>query len=934
MPATLIRTKLQRPLLPGDLIPRRQLMDRLHAGSSLKLTLISAEAGAGKTTLLAQWLEECSQPSAWLSLDKGDNDPIVFLTYLCAAIRSVFPTACEAVLDLLSAVEPPKAQSFIAPVVNELARLLAGPPDQAFAAHGDQVSGPASQGPSKKGLILALDDYHVITEPEIDEILSGLVQNLPQGIHLALATRVDPRLPLARLRARGKMTEVRSVDLRLSLEEAQTFLERTTGRELDPETIRLLEDKTEGWIVGLRLAALSLRTLSDDGSFVRRFNGTSSVLIVEYLANEVLAQQPPEIQNFALRTSLVDRICAPLGEAMTGDSPAKSQEILQWVAHANLFLVPLDDGGDWYRYHPLFRDLLLHKLRQQTGSAVIASLHRRAGDWFAQNGWIEEALQHFSAIGDMAAAVAVVARERYTLLNEAHWARLERYLKLFSPDIADQSPELLMTRAWLLYHRGRYAELVPALQDVEESLARAALDPEAIDSLLGEISTLHSYVSILALDVEGAIAQARQALTGTPRELWSVRVLARLCLASALLMTNGENGAYETVYASFEAEGDQSNAFKATLLATACNIHWMTADLLGLARAAEQVLALSQDPYSPAFRAWGHYHLGRVYYQQGDLATAEEHFAAVVRQPYVSYGICYVNSACGLALTCQAQGQPERAREVAETAVAFLLETGNTTLLPVALAFRAELAVMQGQIAAASQQAARFDPVPPLSPMYGLFSAHLTLVKVWLAQDTPASRERATELLGRVEEFCKFSHTTRFLIEALALQALLLDTEGDEPAALAALERAVALAEPGGFLRLFVDLGRPLDRLLDRLRGQGVAPGYITRILAAFETKGETSASAGGRTMPEPSSDPPSAAHGASSPLVEPLTPREMEVLELLGRHLTNKEIAAELVISPDTVKSHTLSIYSKLDVRRRQLAVARARTLDILPRV
>ncbi|MFN2244811.1 MAG: LuxR C-terminal-related transcriptional regulator, partial [Anaerolineae bacterium] len=479
-------------------------------------------------------------------------------------------------------------------------------------------------------------------------------------------------------------------------------------------------------------------------------------------------------------------------------------------------------------------------------------------------------------------------------------------------------PELLVLQAWLLYHRGRNAELPAAIQRLEAALARATLAPEAGEALQGELSTLRSYVSIWAIDLEGGFAQAREALAKTPRELWIVRLLARVCLAVAQLLAGDESGAYETVYAGFEQEGDQSNPFKATLLATACNIHWMTADLLGLARAAEQILALSQDPYSPAFLAWGHYHLGRVQYHHGDLAAAEEHFAAVVQHPYQSYGYCYLYSACGLALVHQALGRPERAREVVETAAAFILETGNTTLLALALAFQVELAVMQGQIAVAGQLAARFDPVPPLSPMYGLFAPHLTLVKVWLAQDTPASRGRAADLLGQVQTFCESSHTRRFLIEALALQALLHDREGDGPAALDALQQAIVLAEPAGFIRLFVDLGPGLVPFLSELRQQNVAPDYLDRLLAAFPAdQAGSSAAPGGAAE----------AH----PLVEPLTPRELEVLALLARHLTNKEIAAELVIAPVTVKTHTLNIYRKLDVRKRREAVERAQELNLL---
>ncbi|HSR30838.1 MAG TPA: LuxR C-terminal-related transcriptional regulator, partial [Anaerolineae bacterium] len=814
-------------------------------------------------------------------------------------------------LDLLSVAQTPPLRVLTTSLINELDDLCKAQAHDAPAAHGDRPS---------SCLILALDDYHTIADPAIHEVLSALVEHLPRGVHLALATRADPQLPLAGWRARWELNEVRSADLRFTSEEAHALLEATTGRALMPETTRLLESKTEGWVVGLRLAALSMRTRSDYEAFMQSFKGTDSDLVVDYLVSEVLARQSAEIQDFVLRTSLLDRFCAPLCEAVTEIPADKSQEILDWIGGANLFVVPLGKGGGWYRYHHLFRDLLRHELSKQASAADISELHARAGAWFAQKGLIDEALHHFSTAGDTSAAVALVARHRYALMNRAQWPRLERYLQQFSPELVDQSPDLLMKKTWLLYQRGRYAELPAAVQKVEATLARTTLPPEMIEPLQGEISTLRSYVSAMTLDVKSAMVHARHALAQIPHELWIVRILARLCLSVALLMKGDVNGAYEAVYAGFEEEGYQSNAFKATLLTSACNIHWMTADLPGLARAAEQVLALSREPYSPAFRAWGHYHLGRVRYHHGDLAAAGEHFAAVVRQPYLSYGICYVNSACGLALTHQAQGRPEEAREVVETAVALMLETGNTTLLPVALAFQAELALMQGKIAAAGQQVARFDPVPPLSPMFGLSSPHLTLVKVWLAQDTPASLDRAAELLSQVRAFCESTHTSRFLIEALALQALLHDAEGDEPAALASLEQAITLAEPGGFIRLFVDLGPSMARLLDLIRHQGLAADHINQILAVFETTDSAVAGAGGQ-----------GAKTQALYLVESLTPRELEVLELLGRHLTNKEIAAELVISPDTVKSHTVSIYRKLDVRRRQQAVARARELGLL---
>ncbi len=824
----LIQTKLQRPRLPDDLIPRRRLLDRLHAGSDHKLTLVSAMAGTGKTTMLAQWLDECPQPSAWLSLDEHDNDPVIFLHYLIAAVRTAFPHSCGRTFDRLSAPKLPPVRAITAALINELDDLDATP---------SQEGGRSQNGArSTSGLVLALDDYHHITEPAIDEILSGLIEHLPRDVHLALATRTDPPLPLAGWRGRREMTEIRSVDLRFTLEEAGAFLEQTTGRELDPETVRVLEDKTEGWVVGLRLAALSMRSRPDQEAFVQGFKGASSGLIAEYLLNEVLARQLPEIQDSLLRISILDRFCAPLYEALTEVPAARGREAIDWIAKSNLFLVLTDKEDRWYRFHHLFRDFLRQELSQQTSAVEISKLHTRAGAWFAEHGLIDEALHHYLAADDTAAAADLVAQHRYALMNRVQWPRLDRYLQQFSPDVLDQYPDLLMLKRWLMHHRGRWVELPAALQRLEAALPRESLPPEEVDHLQAEISALRSLLYYLALDLEHALASAQQALETTPRELWIVRILARLLLAAVLQMRGDSNRAYAAIYRGFEDEETQSNAFKATLVMTVCFAHWLDADLRGMARAASKCIALCQQADIPQILNYGHYHLGCACYQRNDLAAAEEHFATVVQQPYLNYGRCYAHSACGLALVHQAQGRPDKAQAVIESALAFMLETGNTTLMPVLEAFQAEIALRQGPIAMASQWAAHLGPVPPLVPMVGLFSPYLTLVKVWLAEDTPASRGQAADLLERSREFLETTHNTRFMIEVLALQAVLQDRRGKRQTALELLGQAVALAEPGGFIRLFVDLGPPMASLLERLRWQGGARGslavdYIKNIL-------------------------------------------------------------------------------------------------------
>lgn len=915
----LIRTKVQRPRLDDDLIQRPHLLERLNRGLGRKVTLISAQAGAGKTTLLAQWLERSPQASAWLSLDEHDNDLMVFVIYLCGAIRTVFPNACQQALDLLNAPQTPPPRILTTSLVNELDALF-------------RRRSPANDGGySNNGLVLALDDYHTITNPAIHELLSNLIAYQPRDMHLVLASRTDPPLPLAGLRARNEMSELRTANLRLTREEAGALLELTAGKELSSETIDILEKKTDGWAVGLRLAALSIRDLSDVAGFVQRFSGASSSIVVDYLASEVFARQSPTHQDFLLRTSILDRFSAELCDAILSPgeeapaataygTPGPSQSILQELMAANLFLVSLDRQGRWFRYHHLFRDLLQRRLQNQRSSEEIAALHSCASRWFEQNGRIEEALNHAFSAGDMEGAARIVFRQRYTSMNQARWQRLDLYLRRFPPQFAGQQPDLLMLKAWLLYHHGHYRQLPAVLQQLEATLGQEPLTPDSTRHLKGEISALRSLLSYYQTDAKRTITEAEFSIRNTPPELWIVRILARLFLAGAYQMKGDLRRAYATIYQGADEEVVQSNRFKATLLLSACSVYWVVADLQGLVGTATQCIELCDYPHSAEIKGYAHYHLGCAYYHRNDLAAAEEHFAAVVQQPYLNYGDSFAHSAFGLSLTYQAQNRPDEAREMAAAAVAHMLETGNTTLLPETQAFQAELALRQGQLAVASHWAAQFDSTPPLSPMPRFYRPLLTLAKTWLAQDAPSSRQRAAEWLDRLQDYTEFIHNTAVLIEVLALQAVLHAAEEDAAAALAFLERAIGLAEPGAFVRLFVDLGPLIARLLQTLNRQGVSPDYTSQILAAFPkpVTSQEQLAAGNNQRP-------------ALELTDALTPREMEVLELLAKRLSNKEIAQRLVVSPGTVKTHTVSIYSKLDVHGRRQAVDKARELGLL---
>lgn len=921
----LIKTKLQRPRLGDDLILRPLLIDRLNQGLDRKLTLISAQAGAGKTTLLAQWVAGTSRPSAWLSLDKHDNDLMLFASYLCAAIRQVFPGACVAALELLNAPTAPPPRIITTSLVNELTTLLGSPEPSNEASSNDG-------GLSSSSFILALDDYHNIADPAIHGLLADLIAYLPQGLHLALTSRTDPPLPLAGLRARGEMTELRTADLRFNSEEAGQFFSLVLGREVSRETIELFKDKTEGWVVGLRLAALSVRDLPSAKSFARRFEGTSNSVIVDYLVSEVLSQQSPAYQDFLLRTSILEHFNAQLCDAILwpGDAAnlpglVSSQTILADLSATNLFLIPLDREGWWFRYHHLFRDLLQHRLQRQYDPGGIAALHSRASAWFEENGLIDEALTHAFSAGQLDRATGIVSQRRYALMNQARWQRLERYFDRFPQNFASRQPDLLMLKSWLIYHQGHYDQLPAILGQLETSLDQTTLSAESRRHLKGEISALKSLIYYYQTNVERTIAEAEFSINNTPPELWIVRILARVFLAGAYLMKGDLNRAYATIYNGADEEVVQSNAFKATMLITASNLHWVVADLYGLRDTARQSLELYNYPGSIEIRGFAHYHLGCAYYHLNDLAVAEEHFTAVIQQPYLNYGDTFTHSAFGLSLIYQAQNRLDEAREEISFAIAYLVETGNTTLLPVARAFQAELALRQGQLGVAGQWAAQFDAIPPLSPQVRFYQPHFTLAKIWLTQDTPATRQQAAAALEQLRDYATSTHNTIVLIKALALLAVVRAAEDDESAALASLEKALQLAQPGGVMRLFIDLGPPMARLLRLLGHQGVLPDYnnqfLAQILAAFPppAPGLDQLISAGTPQPLPA-------------LLEPLTPRELDVLELLAKRHTNKEIAEKLIVSAGTVKTHTISIYAKLDVHGRRQAVNKAKELGLLP--
>lgn len=892
----LIQTKFQRPVLGPDLLPRTQLIDRLENGRYRKLTLISAPAGYGKSTLASAWLEVCHCPSAWLTLDKQDSDLSVFLSYVIGAVRSIFPNAFPELGASLAGVELPGRDFLARQLVNEATML-------------------------PESFILALDDYHLVQNQGIHQLIDTFIQYQPAQMHLVLITRQDPALDTVKLRAQDQVTEIRLADLRFSEAESQQYIHARLGARLSPDLVQRLFQRTEGWAVGLRLAALALRNQADQARLLDAFQGTNQY-ITSYLVSEVLSQQPEAVQRFLIQTSLLDRFCAPLCDALLGSESAGfaggNRAILKRLDQENLFLIPLDRQAHWFRYHHLFQELLRYQLATAVTEAEITRLHQRASAWFAEQGLYEEALEHACQVNDMPRAADILEQARYHLMNNTQWQRLEHLFGRFPHDVVDRFPGLLMTRAWLFYHHGQNSRITAVLDQLEELMSATSAAAGETRHLQGEANALRSLLLYYAADMAGTARHAQWALKQAAPELWIVRTLARLTLAGALQAAGNVSDAYATIYSGLEQETVHSDAMKATTLVTLCYLDWLTADLPGLQRHAAEVVRLSQHARSQAMLGYGHYHLGQAAYLRGDLDSAEEHFAFVTQRPHAVYGDCYTYSTCGLALTYQARGRQKEARAVVAAALTFLLEGGNLYLLRIMEAFQAELALRQGRLSTAVKWADQLEP-QPLTPQAHFYAPPLTLVKVWLAENAPTRRQQAANLLAELQAFLESIHNTIALIETLALQAMYLQLEGDGDGALSVLERALRLAMPGGIVRPFVDLGPAMHDLVRTLPATGrELAAYREHILAGVAAP----ANAAVALRQGRSGDP--------SP-IEPLTDREMDVLILLGRRQTDREIAQELHISPHTVRSHTKNIYSKLAVNGRRQAAARARELGLI---
>jgi ATP/maltotriose-dependent transcriptional regulator MalT len=905
MSTPILATKLYIPPPRPNVVQRPRLFEQLNEGLQRKLTLISAPAGFGKTTLLSEWLAERQKvkgktqnnpddtllpftfyllPSqvAWLSLDEADNDPTRFLAYLVAALQTIAANIGAGVLGALQSPQPPPTEAILTALLNDITTVPGN-----FA--------------------LVLDDYHVIDSKSIDTALTFLLEHLPPHLHLVIATREDPDLPLARLRARGQMTELRAADLRFTAAEAADFLNLVMGLKLSAEDITALEERTEGWIAGLQLAAISLQGQKDATRFIKSFTG-SHHFVLDYLVEEVLHQQPESVQMFLLRTSILDRLCGPLCDAVLLDPAASGQATLEYLEHANLFIIPLDNERHWYRYHHLFADLLRQRLHQSIASSIrdaesrMNELHTRASQWYEDNRLEIEAFHHAAAANDLERAERLMEGKGIPLHFRGAVITILDWLESLPTTVLNARPSLWWRYASLLLVNGQTTGVEEKLDAAEAALQGAEADDKT-RNLIGRIAAARAVLALTRYQAETMLAQSRRALSYLDPNNLSTRANAHWTLGVAYLF-QGDRAAARRALTEAIALSQAAGDIFTTILATIGlgNVQEAENQLYLAAETYQRVLQLAGDqPLQIIYEA--HLGMARILYEWNDLDAAERygrqslHLARQYDRVIDRFILCEVF----LARLKLAQGDLAGAAAILAQADQSARQQNFVYRIPEVAAAQVLTLLRQGNLAAAAH----------LAQTHGL---PLSQARIHLAQGDTSAALAVLEPFRRQVEAKDWQDER---LKVVVLQAVAHHLHGEKDKAVHLLGDALALAAPGGFIRLFIDEGFPMAQLLSEASAQGMMPDYIGKLLAVFEAEKQRSA--------DNSRLPP------AQPLIEPLSQRELEVLRLIAQGLSNREISERLFLALVTVKVHNQKIFGKLHVQRRTEAVARARELGLL---
>jgi LuxR family maltose regulon positive regulatory protein len=877
----------------------------MDLGLRTPVTLVVAPAGYGKSMLVSHWAESLEGPCAWVSLDEGDAELGHFLRYVVAAIQKVVPGACEETAELLQSGQLPPGPVLTLTLANEL----------------DALDAP---------VVLVLDDYHRISmESGVHEFVDRLVEHPPEPLRLILTTRRDPPLSLTTLRAASRLTEVRLQDLRFTTPETAEFL-ATAGKITVAEgALANVQQRIEGWAVGLRLLALALRHVEGPDSFLDELRGDLPQ-IQEYLLSEVLAAQPPEVRERMLEASILDRFCPELLDAL--GTPGRGPGLMERVREHQLFTIPLDGRGEWYRYHHLLQDLLNRQLKETASTEEIRALHTRASDWFESRGLVAEAVQHALAAGSEERAAEIVEAHRDAEFTADRWYVVERWLGLLPAALRRNRPGLLLTAAWVDYCRWRMESISPLVERAAELLegreAEAVMD--------GEIAFFRGSFQYWMGEGERSRQLLEEALPGIAGSAPRIEGEAELALGVARSMVGEREGAIRALEDRIRRGGLPEGLPLSRVIAGLAFVHLLSGDMPRARRDAQRLADAARRGGLRNTAGWAWYFEACTHLHALELEPAAALFTRAAELRYVLESRTAVDALAGLALTRQLLGQREDADEAAGQLRELAQELGDPEALSVAGSCGSRLALLRGEA----------NPAPPVAGLAGdgpapgelflwLEIPELTHARVLVGVGSEASLEEAMEKLTVLRNASEGWRFTGQVIEISVLQALALEKQGRSAEARKALEESLGLARPGGWLRPYVEAGGLMVDMLDGLRGTPEADDVARRVTAALEERDGTTRSDAGAAVaaatPTAQAARPSAA-GVRRPL-EDLTNRELDILELLAQRLQNKEIADRLSISPQTVNYHLKHVYQKLEVGGRRQAVASAVEKGILGR-
>jgi LuxR family transcriptional regulator, maltose regulon positive regulatory protein len=889
MPIPILATKLHRPTRRPQVVVRPRLIDKLNEGSDRKLMLISAPAGFGKTTLASEWIAQIGRPVAWLSLDEADSDPARFLTYLVAALQTIEPTVGAQVIAALQSSQPPLGELMLSALLNEITTM-----PQPFA--------------------LVLDDYHVLHAEAIDDALTFLIDHAPPQMHLVIITRDEPRLSLPRLRARGQLTEVRGADLRFSRLEAAEFLTGVMRLNLSESDIATLETRTEGWIAGLQLAALSVQAQPDAAAFIATFAGDHPY-IVDYLVGEVLERQPDPMRRFLLKTAILQRMTGALCDAVTGQQEGSAR--LEALERGGFFVVPLDDKREWYRYHHLFAEVLHARLQAQQPDQI-AALHRRASAWYEQQGSTADAIHHALEAADFEHAADLVEIAAPDLRQTRQEAALLGWLQALPDAVLHRRPVLSAHYAGGLLLSGQLAGVEARLRDAERWLdpntdtgERIIVDEVEFRRLAATIGGYRAASALVLGNVGETVKHAQSVLTLADEDDHLRRGAAAGLLGLAY-WTSGDlqaaGGAYVEAIARLQTIGHFSDAIGCAL--ALADIRLVQGDLHHALHLYTQMVEMAAARGTPTLRGTADMRVGtaNIARERNDLAAAVQHLdeakalGVLAGLPQNPYRWCVA-----MARIRQIEGDMDDALELLNRAERLYASDLTPNVRPVA-AVRARLWIVMGRFGEAWAWARERGLSMDDELDYLREFERITLARLHLAyEDSPVD---VIPFLQRLLAAAEHAGHTGSALEILILLALAHKKAGDTPAALAPLERALVLAAPQGYVRLFVDEAQSMALLLEEAAKRGIQPVYVRQLLAAFGRQGKGL---------------------VNDALIDPLSKREMEVLRLLATELDGPDMARELVVSLNTLRTHTKNIYSKLGVNSRRAALRRAEELRLL---